>query len=160
MRMRLTIISSVGYDSNGNALVKCKCLCGNEVINRKERVKSQRVKSCNHCNDAEKYPKEHNSYRGMLNRCYTVKPGNRLYSYYRGKGIIVCQRWRIDFFNFLEDMGRCPDGKTLDRKDGNKNYEKENCRWATQTEQIANRKTNLQKQVLLKQEDLSNPEAL
>jgi len=37
-------------------------------------------------------------------------------------------------------MGERPDGKTLDRKDSNGNYEPDNCKWSTKAEQLANRR--------------------
>lgn len=51
----------------------------------------------------------------------------------RGKG----------FANFLADMGPRPEGLTLDRKNGDGDYEPSNCRWATKQEQVCNRKTNI-----------------
>jgi hypothetical protein len=62
---------------------------------------------------------------------------------YKGKGIIVCERWINSFENFLEDMGKAPTPKhTLDRIDPNGNYEPTNCRWATQLQQQGNRTNN------------------
>lgn len=68
----------------------------------------------------------------MRERCND--PNNNRYQYYGGKGITVCDRWD-SFENFLEDMGERPEGMTLDRKEADKGYYKENCRWATPKEQ-------------------------
>ncbi len=39
-------------------------------------------------------------------------------------------------------MGKCPDGHTLDRIDGNKGYEPGNCRWADDFTQNNNMSSN------------------
>lgn len=65
------------------------------------------------------------------------------YAIYGGRGVVVCERWRASFQNFLADMGERPEGMTIDRypdKDGN--YEPSNCRWATLKEQPNNRSSN------------------
>ena len=64
------------------------------------------------------------------------------YERYGGAGITYDKKWD-DFDLFLNDMGERPDGKTLDRIDPTKGYFKENCRWATPSEQQRNRKNCL-----------------
>jgi|688.fasta_scaffold60282_13 hypothetical protein len=72
----------------------------------------------------------------MIQRC--TNPKHSWYKLYGGKGIKIIDKW-LDFKNFLADMGERPVGKSLDRIDGNLNYCKENCRWATPKEQSRNR---------------------
>jgi len=74
----------------------------------------------------------------MIQRCELASTNG--YARYGGRGIAVCTSWRKDFRVFLADMGERPAGMTLDRKDGDGNYELGNCRWATPKQQCANRR--------------------
>jgi hypothetical protein len=86
-----------------------------------------------------KCPREYRSWKQMRARC--MSPSHQDYAVYGGRGIRVCDRWN-DFATFLADMGPCPAGRSLDRKDPNGDYEPTNCRWATMLEQQRNRRNN------------------
>ena len=72
----------------------------------------------------------------MKQRCYNSNATG--YKNYGGRGIIICDRWRYSFENFLSDMGEKPARLTLDRKNNAGNYCKNNCRWITRAEQLKN----------------------
>jgi len=71
---------------------------------------------------------EYQSWKAMRARCSNPKAFG--FSYYGGRGIAICERWR-SYPLFLADMGPRPPGTSLDRIDVNGNHEPSNCRWVT-----------------------------
>lgn len=85
--------------------------------------------------------KPYRSWHRMRQRCNNKNC--RDYKWYGAKGIKVCEEWD-DYLTFKKDMGEPPSPKhTIDRIDPTKNYCKENCRWATQLEQVKNCSSNI-----------------
>jgi len=79
---------------------------------------------------------EYQTWCNIKRRCYA--PSNNRYHLYGGRGITVCDRWRNSFIAFYGDMGKRPEGHSIDRINNDGNYEPGNCRWATYSQQTFN----------------------
>ena len=130
---------------------ECICDCGNSVVCMGENLKMGNTKSCG-CLKREgnnithghtrkgRVSRTYNARSQAITRCYN--PDRREYKYYGAIGRTVCARWLESFENFLEDMGECPEGMSLERVDNEGNYCKENCIWATPEVQHNNTHNN------------------
>ncbi len=85
--------------------------------------------------------KEYRIWNGIKMRCYNEK--REKYASYGGRGITMSDEWKESFEAFYRDMGPRPSNEhTVERRDNNAGYCKENCYWATREEQNRNKRTN------------------
>lgn len=76
----------------------------------------------------------------MLSRCYN--PNFDRYEFYGARGVAVCQEWRDSSLAFLEwaAANGYREGLEIDRREGDKPYSPENCRWVTHQQNACNRR--------------------
>jgi hypothetical protein len=91
---------------------------------------------------SEFHKKAYMAFLNMHTRCYNPRATD--YKYWGGRGIRVEGAWNLPgelgFSAFLRDLGLPPDfHSSLDRIDVNKNYCRENCRWADRSTQASNK---------------------
>ena len=124
--------------------VLCRCTCGTTRAVRLSGLTSGHSTSCGCKFTTFKHgclgTPTYRSWQCMIRRCYDVR--NTSYPRYGGRGIEVHDAWKDSFIAFLADMGERPPKHTLDRIDNGRNYEPENCRWATWQTQQRNRQNN------------------
>lgn len=126
-------------------LVLVRCVrCGKKSKILKQNADKHNRKNrkyCQHCVDE--------SYHHLTNtRIWGIWQGmrwrarNPLDKNYGGRGITVCEEWN-NFEKFYEDMHNgYSDDLTIERVDVNKPYCKDNCIWATNMVQQANKRNN------------------
>ena len=148
---RLTVVRYDHTNRHCASMWLCRCECGQTKVVNMNNLRTGHVLSCG-CWQAERRIETHTihgesksntartpewqAWRNMRQRC--LDPGFKDYHNYGGGGITFCERWAT-YTNFLEDMGRMPAaGYTLERIDNNRGYCKENCRWATMSDQGKN----------------------
>jgi hypothetical protein len=140
----LTVIRETDERLRRNILWECVCDCGTFVLVSTTLLRREEKKSCG-CKTKAETSGTHGMYgtptyrtwMSMIQRC--TKPYHKSYEVY--KNFKIDPKWMV-FTGFFEDMGVRPEGHTLDRINGELGYNKENCRWATLSQQQQNKRPN------------------
>jgi len=142
---RLLVLEHAGKSVRGQSLWLCACACGNKKVMQYSSL----MGGTQSCGCKKKEPnlgttthghsrtRTYRTWTNMKSRC--LDENSQAWKNYGGRGITVCERW-LKFENFLEDMGFCPEGLEIERMDNDDGYYKENCKWATRSEQQSNRR--------------------
>ena len=141
---RLVVACETERRPQGGRQWLCRCDCGKEAKLSTGQLVSGNTKSCG-CLRREAYhtatkthgmtrTRTYRAWADMIQRCRRDKA-------YRD--VEVCSEWKDSFEKFLDDMGECPEGLTLDRINPRGDYEKQNCRWADWETQNNNRRDTM-----------------
>lgn len=147
---KLVVVSETNRTASKRVRWLCRCDCGRIKPIHGQRLTSGLADSCG-CESSAKrsaaktthghtinrtFSPTYNTWAGMLARC--TNQNHTGYTRYGGAGITVCDTW-LTFENFLADMGEKPRNMSIDRINPALGYFKENCRWATNSEQATNK---------------------
>lgn len=130
----------------------CLCICGGTgEVPRRDLLKHS-SSSCG-CLRTEQvvtrstthglyHTPEHRVWASMCTRCHN--PSYVQYHLYGGRGITVCQEWRDSYERFYLDMGPRPSSShQIDRKENSLGYFKDNCYWATRSQNARNKRSTV-----------------
>ena len=163
---RLTALYPIDDDRKDTYWL-CECECGNTIEVPSGSLRNGNTRSCgclhkdfmihmdrtkiHHTKHGGSYDENGNMERlygvwyGMKSRCYCEN--HSAYKYYGARGIEICDEWHYDYGAFRDwalshgydpnaEKGKC----TIDRIDNDGNYEPDNCRFVSMSEQNSNKR--------------------
>lgn len=138
----LKVISQVKTGPGKGTKWNCLCDCKKTVVRSASALGKNKNPNCGCIRQGQRKTRLYGIWANMKQRC--TNPSNPAYPYYGAKGISICDEWANDFLAFQSWALKngYDDSLTIDRVDGNKNYQPDNCRWSTRKEQSNNLSSN------------------
>lgn len=146
---KLTYIQDEPSKDKRVRLALFRCACGNTKVMALNNVRSGRSSTCG-CEQFACHIKHgqalqtgsttlYRRWESMRERCNNSN--TKYYHQYGGRGITVCTEWNdFNVFAAWAVNSGFKESLTLDRKDNNKGYSPDNCRWVSMAVQMANRR--------------------
>ena len=151
---KLTVIKEIDSLKHHTVWL-CRCQCGKETQVEVSNLRNGNTQSCgclrgerlgdrrrtHGMGSVERRERLYSIWAGMKYRCFN--PKGKSFKDYGGRGISVCKQW-LQFENFRDWALKTgyQDDLEIDRINNDGNYEPNNCRWATRSQNQSNRRNN------------------
>ena len=141
---KLLVLSRGPNNHRGDAQWVTQCDCGGSTLSKSYNLTHKKSTSCGCWERTTKHKMsltpEYGTWQNIQQRCENSK--NKNFSSYGGRGITVSPEWS-EFDVFFADMGQRPSSDhSIERINNSKGYSKDNCKWATRSEQQRNKRSN------------------
>lgn len=150
---RFMVLAEVGSDKHRQRIWLCICDCGSHFTRTGSNIlattrRSSSDTACFDCMEKEigdrtqthgdcrgKKTVLYQRWRGMRSRC--ENPRVKIFKWYGGKGVKVCQDWlSFEAFKAWALANGFSPKLVIDRINSNGDYEPSNCEWVTQQENV------------------------
>lgn len=149
---RWKVVKFAGINPQGRAMWLVSCACKQRRVVQGTALSNGSTVSCgcarrdfaanlNKTHGLSK-TKEYRIWNGIKSRCYNPRAAG--YRYYGALGVKMSAEWKKSFEAFYRDMGRAPStASSVERKDPNGGYNKENCIWLDKSLQGRNKRNSV-----------------
>jgi hypothetical protein len=152
-RLRVRCIEP-DYKQSANTYWRCDCDCGGEKVVFGPSLTRGSTKSCgclrkernkelkNGTKHGLRKTRIYSTWSAMIQRC--CNENSRAYKDYGGRGITVCDEWRlsIETFHGWAVNNGYKENLTIERIENNGNYCPSNCKWIPMKDQLRNQRTS------------------
>lgn len=146
------LVTGYAYTKDKRAYWNCLCDCGNKLAVMGKPLRQGKTQSCGclQIDRARQANTTHGKAKTLLwgvwqaMKTRTTNKNGSHWKYYGGKGIKICDEWSdYQTFHDWAMANGYQKGLSIERNDGDKDYEPSNCRWIPNAEQQRNKSNNV-----------------